>query len=251
MLQNESGCDSLIILEVELLESPTFLIWETTCDPNEVGIYDEVYAASNGCDSLVRREVRLADPDDCGARADSTIYVPNIFSPNADGANDYFIIYGGVDVFTIRSFQIYNRWGEKVFEGRDVKPNTIDGGWDGTFKGKELNPGVYTDSTGFFELQARNTPATLRFTYLGYEPEKGEFAQDTTLKIFLVPGESLDELTVVSSPLIIDLPVPHLKINATMLQRDDEVIITPVLNRVPGIYIVTKMNQVPWDCQQI
>ena len=36
-------------------------------------------------------------------------------------------------------FTVYDRWGEKVFETND---QTI--GWDGTYKGKDLNPGVFT-----------------------------------------------------------------------------------------------------------
>ena len=62
--------------------------------------------------------------------------VHNVFSPNGDGRND--ILY--VDSKGIKSllFIIYGRWGEKVFESNDV--NT---GWDGTFRGKPMNPAVF------------------------------------------------------------------------------------------------------------
>ncbi len=63
-------------------------------------------------------------------------YVPNIFSPNGDGNNDQFLIrQKGVEEFHL---MIYSRWGEKVFETEDPLQ-----GWDGTFKGKTLNTGVF------------------------------------------------------------------------------------------------------------
>ncbi len=64
------------------------------------------------------------------------IFIPNAFTPNNDGRNDVFRIFG----HTIRetSLQIFNRWGELVYSGDGFKD-----GWDGTYKGKPLNIGVY------------------------------------------------------------------------------------------------------------
>jgi gliding motility-associated-like protein len=68
--------------------------------------------------------------------AKCNVYVPNAFTPNGDGLNDYFkpSFKGGLIKY---SFQIFNRWGEKVFETR-----ILDKGWDGRHKGK-LIPGIY------------------------------------------------------------------------------------------------------------
>ncbi len=63
-------------------------------------------------------------------------FVPNTFSPNGDGRNDYLFLRGN-NLYGIR-FTIYDRWGEKVFETTDA---TI--GWDGRYKGKELDPAVF------------------------------------------------------------------------------------------------------------
>lgn len=64
------------------------------------------------------------------------IFLPDIFSPNNDGANDVLYLRGnGVKEMI---FQIYDRWGNKIFESSDVK-----NGWDGTYKGKDAEPGVY------------------------------------------------------------------------------------------------------------
>ncbi len=66
----------------------------------------------------------------------TTIYVPQIFSPNGDGLNDILYVYGNrVESMT---FIVYNRWGEKVFESSD---NSI--GWDGQFRGSGAQAGVY------------------------------------------------------------------------------------------------------------
>lgn len=63
--------------------------------------------------------------------------VADAFSPNGDGNNDVLYVKGyGLDAI---SFQIYNKYGEKVFETQ-----TQDVGWDGTFRNRDQNPGVFT-----------------------------------------------------------------------------------------------------------
>ena len=71
------------------------------------------------------------------------IYVPNAFRPN--GANRIFYIYANPNIVAkINHFRIFSRWGEKVFEcPMGCKPNDPNYGWDGTFKGKEMNPGIF------------------------------------------------------------------------------------------------------------
>lgn len=72
------------------------------------------------------------------------VYIPNIFSPNNDGSNDILFVSGGADIESIRSFSIFNRWGELVFEENDFPPNTPSSGWDGkTRNGQLLNPAVF------------------------------------------------------------------------------------------------------------
>jgi gliding motility-associated-like protein len=72
------------------------------------------------------------------------IMIPNAFSPNGDGLNDIFYAQG---IF-IRNLtgktsldyllRIYDRWGELLFETNDLTK-----GWDGTFNGQAMEPGVY------------------------------------------------------------------------------------------------------------
>ncbi|MBI4945975.1 MAG: gliding motility-associated C-terminal domain-containing protein [Bacteroidetes bacterium] len=68
------------------------------------------------------------------------VYIPNAFSPNADGQNDLLKVHG--DCIKELSFIIYDRWGEKVFETTDLSIAMIKG-WDGIYKGKPLNTAVF------------------------------------------------------------------------------------------------------------
>ena len=72
------------------------------------------------------------------------IYIPNAFSPNNDGVNDVFLIYADAkSVSKINRLQVFDRWGGKVFEIFDAIPNDAAHGWDGTIKGKKMNPSVF------------------------------------------------------------------------------------------------------------
>lgn len=74
-------------------------------------------------------------PSICTDSNDLYIFVPTIFTPNGDGHNDKLYVRGN----NIKElyFSIYDRWGELVFNTDDQK-----NGWDGTYKGKELDPTV-------------------------------------------------------------------------------------------------------------
>ncbi|MFK7775823.1 MAG: gliding motility-associated C-terminal domain-containing protein [Saprospiraceae bacterium] len=71
------------------------------------------------------------------------VFIPNAFSPNGDGYNDSFFINANKSVSLIKTFKVFNRWGALVYEGTDLSPNQATSGWDGTFKGKLMNSGVY------------------------------------------------------------------------------------------------------------
>ncbi|MCC6723160.1 MAG: gliding motility-associated C-terminal domain-containing protein [Saprospiraceae bacterium] len=75
---------------------------------------------------------------------DHPIYVPNAFSPNGDLTNDKLMIFAGKEVKQIKSFLIFSRWGETVFEYYRFEPNNPDFGWDGKHRGEVLNTAVFT-----------------------------------------------------------------------------------------------------------
>ena len=64
------------------------------------------------------------------------IFVPSIFSPNADGKNDQQCVMG--NCIASMEFSIYNRWGENVFTTTDQNQC-----WDGQYKGQKVNTGVF------------------------------------------------------------------------------------------------------------
>ncbi len=64
------------------------------------------------------------------------VFIPNSFSPNDDGNNDLFLIYGE-NIKTV-NLKVFNRWGELVFNSENLLA-----GWDGNYKGQAQQPGVY------------------------------------------------------------------------------------------------------------
>jgi hypothetical protein len=70
------------------------------------------------------------------------LFIPNLFSPNSDGENDFFYPRAKFDAF-IPLMQVYNRLGELVFEKKDFKANNEQDSWNGYFKGSLADPGVY------------------------------------------------------------------------------------------------------------
>ena len=71
------------------------------------------------------------------------VYAPTVITPNGDGNNDTFTLYGGRSLSLIKQLRIYDRWGELVFAGNNLEPNSAQAGWDGTLRGQALNTGVF------------------------------------------------------------------------------------------------------------
>jgi gliding motility-associated-like protein len=65
------------------------------------------------------------------------IFVPNAFSPNGDGNNDFFV-YIARGIFKLESFKVFSRWGEMVF-----RTDVPEIGWSGTFNGQPMSVGAY------------------------------------------------------------------------------------------------------------
>ena len=88
---------------------------------------------SNGCigSDSVFVEIKLI----CG-----DIFVPTIFSPNGIGPqeNNKLWVYGKASCIQRFSFQIFDRWGEMVFESTDIQT-----GWDGNFRERPMQSGNY------------------------------------------------------------------------------------------------------------
>jgi len=90
----------------------------------------------NGCSDSSCVTV-FVEPIDCSTAGE--LFIPNAFSPNDDGENDFLqIFYGNFSCIKEYKIIIYNRWGEKVFES--TEPNDK---WDGVFRGKKEETAVF------------------------------------------------------------------------------------------------------------
>ena len=96
-----------------------------------------------------RYQVFVEDERGCTAEAEITVVVrqefayfaPNVFSPNDDGVNDYFSIYGGNEIQHVEDFKIFNRWGTLLFSQDQLTLGAEI--WNGSYQGQSLPNGVY------------------------------------------------------------------------------------------------------------
>jgi len=101
-----------------------------TVSPIITTIYCVLVTDANNCTDSACATVAMA--------CTGELYVPDVFSPNADGYND--VLYLRIQTGCLQSmiFQIYDRWGNRVFESTDQND-----GWDGKYKGKDLSSAVF------------------------------------------------------------------------------------------------------------
>lgn len=122
--------------------SPADFLSCTDCpEPEIINIQNDLeyvlsYANLNGCITSARVKITVIKRG---------FWVPNVFSPNGDVVNDWFYPVVAPDSYQqIRRMQIFDRWGALVFSREGFLPNDPASGWDGSFKGDRVNPGVYT-----------------------------------------------------------------------------------------------------------
>ncbi len=109
--------------------------FEQMVAPMETTDYVATIIDQNGCEVTDQLTIFVENPYE--------VYVPNAFSPNGDGNNDVFMIYSGPNVEEIESFQVFNRWGEIVFEVAGVPTNDENYGWNGVYRQSLYNAGVF------------------------------------------------------------------------------------------------------------
>jgi gliding motility-associated-like protein len=72
------------------------------------------------------------------------IYIPNVITSNQDNVNDRITAFGNIAATGIELFQIFDRWGNLLWEKTNLDLNDPSVGWDGTTKdGSLVNPGVF------------------------------------------------------------------------------------------------------------
>ncbi len=166
---DEAGCT--LAGEVELINAETFSVEKITttnadCGANNGSIEiklnnpgDTIRITINGVQVVNNRVERLGagtydlsftDENGCKVIRTATInqnpceiFIPNIFSPNGDGINDYFHITSGDNQARIIKYLIFDRWGNLIYSAADFPLTDQDYWWDGNFKNFKASPGTY------------------------------------------------------------------------------------------------------------
>ncbi len=94
--------------------------------------------------------VTLTVTDSAGCTASDTIviyvqppvFAPNVMNPNSQGGNNYFTLFSKEEL-PIKRMAIFNRWGDMVFEAKNIFTNILEQGWDGTYRGQKVNQDVF------------------------------------------------------------------------------------------------------------
>jgi gliding motility-associated-like protein len=147
-------CEMTDQVTIENLPPPTQNLWDTTACTEDGFLYfpspiwydngtpvqlvnlqeDGIYyfSETNQCGHVVH-EIEV-DLEFCSCE----MYVPNSFTPDGDNRNDGFVPMTDCNLQHYR-IEIYNRWGELIFESFDINEQ-----WYGTYKGKTVQDGTYT-----------------------------------------------------------------------------------------------------------
>ena len=155
--QNNEGCDSIVTISLNnLISDKDFLgenlvvcdntvtlkspysntIWNNGIVSSNLtiqtsGKYSATYIDSIGCINSDSINVEFIE---------NSIYIPNVFSPNLDGINDCFKPLTNIESnIGNYSIVVFDRWGNRVFESSNFSEC-----WNGEYRGKAMNPAVYT-----------------------------------------------------------------------------------------------------------
>jgi gliding motility-associated-like protein len=69
--------------------------------------------------------------------------IPSAFTPNGDGHNDIFYVLGGPTNSEVEDFEVFNRWGQIVFQTHNATPGDPSGGWNGYIHGQPAAVDTY------------------------------------------------------------------------------------------------------------
>ena len=166
LITNEFGCQDSALLPIDVYRNPVAIagndkvvisgdtavldgvvkgtainfFWSPSLDINDIhAIQPKVYPMQDRIYNL-----QVESTVGCGMATDAVevkvykdLFIPNAFTPNGDGINDYFRILP-FDNYKVLQFLIYNRWGTVVYKATD-----FTNGWDGNCKGLPQQSGSY------------------------------------------------------------------------------------------------------------
>jgi gliding motility-associated-like protein len=107
----------------------------TTVTPYETGIIYLQIRNTDGCQAQDSMLVSI--------KKDYSVFIPNAFTPNADGINDIFKVFGNKTVRQVKNLQVFDRWGEMVYHQQNIPIERDNIGWDGTFRNLAMESNVF------------------------------------------------------------------------------------------------------------
>jgi len=175
-IENEDSCDSLVsisLVVIEPAEGVNLDYYHTVSYGNPIdiepefmgsGVTDITWTNEEGEEIgrgpklenfMTLEDMNIAlhgtDANGCPVEAraiidvsiEVDIFIPSIFTPDGDGNNDTFQVYGGPTVSQLKEIHIYNRWGELMHSAKNVPATDEYIGWDGMHLGKPAIAGAY------------------------------------------------------------------------------------------------------------
>ena len=140
-----TGCDSIITTDLIILEMDESMQEYWICEGEvikvesnsygDIGTYEDWFKNVAGCDSVVITTIHRSQNQYCDS-IHCPYFIPDVFSPNFDGKNDYLTAFSdGID-FT--ELTVFDRYGGIIYSARGAGPR-----WDGMSRGKQVPTGVY------------------------------------------------------------------------------------------------------------
>ncbi len=114
------SCDDCTSPTISILEDQTYTI--TVID-------------KDGCEDVVNLSIQV--------QKKIAVYLPNVFTPDGLDNRRFFPFGTAQHITNVSDFQIFDRWGNRVFLNTEFLPNEESAGWDGTFNNQEATEGVY------------------------------------------------------------------------------------------------------------
>lgn len=109
--------------------------FNTIATPEESTTYSLTTVAADGCTQVDTVRIYVLQEGDIACE---NLLLPTAFTPNGDLLNDTYGISNNFIIESLNSFEIFDRWGTKVFE-----TNIPQQGWDGNFDGQAVNSGNF------------------------------------------------------------------------------------------------------------
>ncbi len=132
-VESASPSDSIqLLLDGDEIDGPLSMI---ELEILRASLLTAILVDSDGCVYSDNLQIEIINPEQ--------FYAPNVFSPNGDGVNDLWTLYALPDYWQITRFQIYDRWGNLMYQSQGGQPGEEDCSWDGNYRGALAPSDVY------------------------------------------------------------------------------------------------------------